>query len=127
MARILFIDDRMGEVLRQWHLSGCETEHVLLPVELFESIERTAEIVRTYHPDVIVVGFGLGVQSVNGASVIRALKTQGFDGAVIANSGGGKQQFLDVGVEVDGSADRNPRWLYQALKSVGGIDERSGG
>ena len=121
MATILFIDDRVDEVLRQWHLSGCESEHALLPVEPFDSIERSAEVVGTFQPDVIVIGFGLGIPGVDGASVIRALRKRGYRGHVIANSGGGSKQFHDAGVEVDASANRNPSQLNQTLKSVGGI------
>jgi len=120
LAKILFIDDRVNEVLRQWHLSGCESEHALLPIEPFDSIERSAEAVGMYQPDVIVIGFGLGVPGVNGALVIRALRDRGYRGFIIANSGGGIIQFHDAGVAVDASADRNPNRLYQTLRSVGG-------
>ncbi|MFH1171369.1 MAG: hypothetical protein V1778_02425 [bacterium] len=120
MAKILFIDDRMDEVLRQWHLSGCEAEHVMLPVRPFESLKLAAEAVSMFQPDVIVIGFGLGVAGVDGAMVIRFLRDRGYTGSVVANSGGGVQQFLDAGVEVDASADRNPAGLTEALQSVVG-------
>lgn len=118
--KILFIDDRLNEIVRQWSLSGCDDDHELLPLTSFTSIEQTRQAVATLQPDVIVIGFGLGVPGVTGADVIRALREQGYDRKVIANSGGGVGLFVRAGVTVDASADRNPEALKKALNDEGG-------
>ncbi len=111
--RILFVDDRLEEVFRQWELSGCDNIHELLPLEPFESIERTQELVKTLQPDVIVIGYGLGKPLITGVDVIRSIRASGYSGAVIANSGGGGIQFTDV--QTQGSADRHPSHLAEVL------------
>lgn len=116
--KVLFVDDRPDEVGRQWSRSGCGSEHELLPMEPFASIERTCQIVATFQPDTILVGFGLGIPGVTGADVIRALRERGYAGAIIANSGGGKESFVYAGVEIDGTADRKPMLLTKALKPI---------
>lgn len=108
MAKILFVDDRLGEVMRQWDLSGCASNHELLPLEPFESIERTCQMVETLKPDVVLVGYGLGKPDITGADVIRSLRQEGYSGYIVANSGGGAEQFDRAGVKVDGSANREP-------------------
>lgn len=115
MAKVLFIDDRMEEIERQWSESGCGDGHQLLTLESFVSIERTQQIVNELHPDAIVVGFGLSHPDVNGADVIMALREQGYIGKVIANSGGPITQFIEAGVTVDASTNRKPRALCLAL------------
>lgn len=113
--RILFIDDRIQEIVRQWQKSGCESDHELLPLEVFQSIEQAIEAVRRFEPDAVVIGFGLSHPDSNGADVIRALKAHGYQGLVIANSGGGVELFSMAKVEIDASADRDPRKLRQIL------------
>lgn len=116
-AKVLFVDDRLGEIVRLWQLSGCESDYELLPLEPFDSIERTSQRVDTLKPEVVLVGFGLGKPDVTGADVIRALRQGGFSGIIIANSGGGIEQFNQAGTSVDGSVDRNPQKLKSILNS----------
>lgn len=118
MAKILFVDDRLGEVIRQWKLSGCASDHELLPLEPFDSIERTCQMVDDHKPHVVLVGYGLGKPDITGADVIRSLRQGGYNGNIIANSGGGMHQFNRAGVEVDGTADRNPRDLKMILDNL---------
>lgn len=115
MAKVLFVDDRLNEVARQWQLSGCGEYHQLLPLEPFESIERTGQMVRDLQPDVIIIGFGLSRPDVNGADVIRSLRNQGFAGYFVANSGGGVAQFAEVDIELNATADRKPERLRNIL------------
>ncbi|MDQ5957840.1 MAG: hypothetical protein QG665_169 [Patescibacteria group bacterium] len=107
MAKVLFIDDRLGEVIRQWELSGCASNHELLTLEPFDSIERTCQMVDTLKPDVVLVGYGLGKSNITGADVVRSLLQGGYTGHVIANSGGGTEQFNRAAVTVGGTANRN--------------------
>jgi len=111
MAKVLFVDDRLGEVIRQWQLSGCASNHELLPLEPFDSIERTCQMVNTLEPNVVLVGYGLGKLDITGADVVRSLRQGGYSGYIVANSGGGAEQFNRAGVKVDGTANRNPRDL----------------
>lgn len=115
--RILFIDDRMNEVMWQWQLSGCEREHLLLPFEPFASVKKTRETMEKQQPDVIVIGYGLGKQNANGTDVIRVLRESGYTGFVVGNSGD-PSQFLQSGVEVDGMADRKPETLKSVLDNL---------
>ena len=116
MARVMFVDDRPDEVIRLWELSGCETGHDLLPLEPFDSIERTCQLADESRPDFIFVGYGLSRRNVTGADVIRALRTRGYMGQIVANSGGGAEQFAEAGVEVNAVADRQPEKLAEILK-----------
>lgn len=109
MAKILFVDDRLGEVIRQWEYSGCASDHELLPLEPFDSIERTRQMVQALVPDMVLVGHGLGKSfRVTGSDVIRALRKEGYAGYIVANSGGGLELFSHDGVEVHDSANRKP-------------------
>ena len=114
--KILFVDDRLGEIMSLWERSGCLNDHELLPLEPFRSTERTCELVTTYQPDVVFVGFGLGVPHITGADVIRALHSQGFKGEIIGNSGGGTAQFEHEGINLNHSINRNPTNLKDILK-----------
>lgn len=118
MAKVLFVDDRLGEVIRQWQISGCESDHELLPLEPFDSIERTCQMVNTFQPDMLLVGYGLGKPTITGADVFRSLRQGGYNGYIIANSGGGIEQFVRAGVEVDGTANRNPRDLKMVVDNL---------
>lgn len=100
------MDDRLGEVIRQWELSGCASNHELLPLEPFDSIERTSQMVKHFKPDVVLVGYGLGKSDVTGGDVVLALRNEGYQGCIIANSGAGMEQFRRAGVSVDGTANR---------------------
>lgn len=111
MAKVLFVDDRLDEVIRQWELSDCESNHELLSLEPFDSIERTCQMVNTLEPNVVLVGYGLGKSDITGADVVRSLRQGGYSGYIVANSGGGLEQFIRAGVEVDGTVNRNPRDL----------------
>jgi hypothetical protein len=111
MAKVLFVDDRLGEVIRQWDLSGCASSHQLLPLEPFDSIERTCQMVEALEPDVVLIGYGLGKPAITGADVVRSLRQAGYSGYIVANSGGGAEQFSRAGVKVDGTANRNPHDL----------------
>ncbi len=115
MEKILFVDNRLDEVERQWMLSGCGNNNELLPLEQFESVKRTCQIVKDLNPTIVVIGFGLGKGLVTGAEVIRHLRQQGYDGYVIANTGGSVEQFTRVGVQVDGTANKEPVGLKRAL------------
>ena len=116
MAKVLFVDDRPNETIRQWERSGCEGDHELLPLEPFASIERTCQLVRDFDPSIIFIGYGLSKSGVTGADVIRALRHQGYAGRIVANSGGGAEQFAGAGVEVDATADRQPKKLADILE-----------
>lgn len=116
-VRILFIDDRMNEVTRQWQLSGCAAKHTLLPFEPFVSVKKTRETMEKQQPDVVVIGYGLGKQNANGTDVICALRESGYAGFVVGNSGD-PSQFLQSGVEVDGMADRKPETLKSVLDNL---------
>lgn len=118
MAKVLFVDDRLGEIIRQWQLSGCASNHELLPLEPFDSIERTCQIVNTFEPDVVLIGYGLGKPDITGADVIRSLRQEGYNGNIVANSGGGAEQFSQADVEVDGAADRNPHDLKMVVDNL---------
>lgn len=107
MSKILFVDDRLDEVIRQWQLSGCANNHELLPLEPFGSIERTCQMVDILNPDMVLIGYGLGKPGITGADVVRSLRQRGYGGCIVANSGGGVEQFNRSGVEVDGTANRN--------------------
>lgn len=116
--KVLFVDDRLHEVLRQWSESGCEMQHELLPLEPFDSIERTSELVQALSPDVIVIGHGLSRYPITGVDVIKALRERGFTGHVIANSGGGVQLFASANIKVDGNAGRSGQQLQQVFQTL---------
>lgn len=116
--KVLFVDDRLDEVMRQWGKSGCGMQYELLPLEPFDSIGRTSELVLALKPDVIVIGHGLSRYPITGADVIKALREQGYTGYVVANSGGGIQAFADANVEVSGSAGRCGQQLQQVLQTL---------
>lgn len=119
MAKVLFVDDRLGEVIRQWQLSGCASNHELLPLEPFDSIERTCQMVNTLEPDVVLIGYGLGKQDIiTGADVIQSLRQGGYNGYIIANSGGCAEQFNRADVKVDGTANRNPYDLKMVIDNL---------
>lgn len=118
MAKILFVDDRIGEVIRQWQLSGCASDHELLPLEPFDSIERTCQMVSVLEPNIVLVGYGLGKPNITGADVFRSLRQVGFSGNIVANSGGGVEQFNRAGVEVDGTVNRNPHDLKMIVDNL---------
>ena len=53
--RVLFIDDRVRDIIRQWQESGCARSHELLPPETFDSIERACQMVVDLVPDICLV------------------------------------------------------------------------
>lgn len=118
MATVMFVDDRLAEVMRQWQESGCDKQHELLPLEPFESIERTQELVQAFQPNVIVIGHGLNRYPITGVDVVHALRKQGYVGYVIANSGGGIRLFIEASLEVNGNAGRCGQQLYQSLNTL---------
>ena len=118
MAKILFVDDRLNEVIRQWQLSGCASNHELLPLEPFDSIERTCQMVNTFEPNVVLIGYGLGKPDITGADVVCSLRQGGYSGYIVANSGGGAEQFKRAGVEVNGSVNRNSRDLKTVVDNL---------
>lgn len=118
MAKILFIDDRLNEVIRQWQLSGCASNHELLPLEPFDSIERTCQVVNTLAPNIVLVGYGLGKPDTTGADVVRSLRQGGYSEHIVANSGGGAEQFNRAGVKIEGTANRNPRDLKMVVDNL---------
>ncbi|HEY4506414.1 MAG TPA: hypothetical protein VJJ24_03135 [Candidatus Paceibacterota bacterium] len=120
MAKVLFVDDRLDEVIRQWELTGCSSDHELLSLEPFESIERTCQLTTALGPDIIIIGYGLGKPGITGADVIRSLHERGYAGHIVANSGGGVEQFIRAGVEVDGTADRDPHILMSVVRDLTG-------
>lgn len=117
MSKILFIDDRISEIIRQWNCSGCESNHELLPLVPFQSLELAQEMVELYKPDIIIIGYGLSNPSANGSDVINALRNHGYRGLVFANSGGGISQFIKDGVAIDESVDRSPMKLKSVLET----------
>jgi hypothetical protein len=117
--KVLFVDDRVEEVRRQWEVCVEASEskwYVLLPLEPFDTVERTCELVREHRPDVVVLGYGLSKWPTTGADVLRALRHGGYQNEVVANSGGGPGAFLEAGVAIDGTADRDGELLAKALE-----------
>ena len=110
--KILFLDDRPQEIKRLWANAGCQ-HHELLPVEKFESVESTLTRIELEKPDIIFIGYGLGHLDITGKDVVIAIREKGFQGLIIANSGGTLEQF--AGVEVDGEVKRNPAILCQLI------------
>lgn len=117
-VKVLFVDDRLDEIMRQWQESGCDLQHELLPLEPFDSIERTSKLVQALSPDVIVIGHGLSCYPITGVDVIRALREQGYTGYVIANSGGGAELFANANVEVNGNVGRRGQQLQQVFQTL---------
>jgi len=113
--KILFVDDRMESIKSLWESSGCASNHELLPLEPFRSVERTCELVTTHQPNVIFIGFGLGKWPITGADVVLALQKQGFKGEIIGNSGGGPSQFEQQNIHLK-HIDRNTQQLKGILK-----------
>jgi len=113
--KILFVDDRLESIRCLWKSSGCASDHELLPLEPFRSVERTCELVTTQQPDVIFIGFGLGTYPITGADVIFALQAQGFKGEIIGNSGGGPSQFEQQNIHLK-HINRQPQQLKETLK-----------
>lgn len=111
MSKVLFVDDRLSEIVRQWEDSGCGNNHELLPLVPFQSMEQVQEMVESLKPDAIVVGYGLGKPDIHGTDVVKFLRDCGYHGLVITNSGGGNSEFVREGVKTDGQADRNPQKL----------------
>lgn len=118
MAKVMFVDDRLDEVTRQWCSSGCANDHELMPLEPFTSIERTCQLVQSFEPDVVLIGYGLGHATTTGADVIHALRTEGYNGCIVANSGGDMKQFERSGQIPDGSANRTPHGLWKAVHQL---------
>ena len=116
--KILFVDDRLEEIISLWERSGCASNHELLPLEPFQSIERTCELVRTHLPDVIFIGFGLGCPHTTGVDVIRALRKQGCSGEIVGNSGGGKTQFENKGIILNRNINRNSTTLKETIYAI---------
>jgi len=75
-------------------------------------------MVNVLEPDIVLVGYGLGKPDITGADVIRSLREGGYSGHIIANSGGGAEQFNRAGVKVDGTANRNPRDLKMVVDNL---------
>lgn len=117
MAKILFIDDRPGEIIQQWNDSGLAESHVLLPLEKFESLDQAQRQVEAFEPDVIVIGHGLSHPELNGADVIRHLLQKGYTGIVIGNSGGGKDAFQKSNLNIHSHASRDGHKLRLAIKN----------
>lgn len=117
MLKVMFVDDRPQEVIRQWQTSGCNDVHVLVHVDVFDSVEQTSQLVKSLHPDVVVIGYGLGKSDVTGVDVIRALKGSGFTGKFVANSGD-VTMFDRSDVPTDASADRKSLGLRKALETL---------
>lgn len=116
--KLMFIDDRMEEILQLWKQSQCNIKHQLVPFEVFRSIEQTIQMVERFSPDVLVVGYGLSQLEINGADVIKAVRATGWKGYVIANSGGGEEQFKMAGVVYNATIDRNFLKLKKVLKDI---------
>lgn len=64
------------------------------------------------------MGYGLGKSDITGADVIRSICEGGYSGYIVANSGGGAEQFNRAGVEVDGTANRNSRDLKTVVDNL---------
>ena len=118
MAKVYFVDDRIDEIIQQWQFSGCAKDHQLLPLEPFDSIEKTYLTINTFKPDVILVGYGLGETNLTGTDVIIFLRQKGYNGFIFANSGGSLAQFTRAGVIVADNAQRNPDKLGHILKNL---------
>ncbi len=116
--RIFVVDDRIREIILLWDSSGCASNHELLPLEPFYSIEQTCSMVNTLEPDVVLVGYGLGKTDITGADVARSLRKGGYSGYIVANSGGGAEQFNRAGVEIDDVVNRNPRALRMVADNL---------
>jgi len=118
MTKVFFVDDRLEEVIHQWNSSGCAIDYELLPLERFDTIERTCQMVNNFNPDLVLIGYGLGKPNVNGADVTRSLRQGGYGGLIISNSGAGIEQFGQSGVVVDGFTNRNPSELKKLVDNL---------
>lgn len=104
---VMFVDDRPSEIQAMWNAAPFapfkKGEHRLLAPEVFESIEKTLEQAKNLDPTVIIVGHGLGQQSVTGTDVIRALRKAGYTGWIFGNSGAKGSPFQEEGLlhEID--------------------------
>ena len=117
--RVLFVDDRPIEIRSLWERAGLDSGTLeVLPLVPFESVEQVLELVADCHPDVIVVGHGLGKYPITGSDVVRALQETCYHGCIIGNSGGGAIAFERDGVLLDGNVDRNPKQLQQLLNMI---------
>jgi hypothetical protein len=116
----MFVDDRPKEVLNLWQkaidqMPVNSSEFCLLPIEVFDTKEKTLELALLHKPDLIFVGFGLSSTISTGASVIKLLRKHEFDGLVVANSGGSIDQFVREGVIPSGSINRSSEKLRVCL------------
>jgi len=119
MAKVLFVDDRLNEVMYQWECSGCASGHQLLVLEKFDYVKQTCENVKSLQPDVVLIGYGLGKGvDITGADVVNSLREMGYKGRIVANSGGGVSSFVQKGVTVDGYADRRGDLLRTILDNI---------
>lgn len=118
---VLFIDDRLHEVMSLWRRSGCGASYVLLPLVPFTDIDAVLQLVDELHPDVICIGHGLGSEAANGADVVRALQEAGYAGHLVANSGGGLGNFRQNGANIEFTIDRNPQQLAELLTRLSTI------
>jgi hypothetical protein len=99
--KIMFVDDREEEINEIWKKTQLELRegYQLLPFEKFLSVERTCELVKEQAPDLVGIGFGLGIPGITGTHVFRALCEQGFNKkAIFGNSAGRFTDFVDIGL-----------------------------
>lgn len=111
---ILFIDDRIVEVMRQWQSANVLNHEAYF--HHFDTIDGTIDQVRSANPDVVVIGFGLGFAKPTGAEVAIALRVQGYKGLIVANSGGEDCQFTNSGIVPDYSTRRRAELLRQFIE-----------
>jgi hypothetical protein len=120
VIKVMFVDDRPEEVLNQWQIAidqmpANSFEFYLLPVEIFDTEEKTLELAFLHKPDLIFVGFGLSSTISTGAGIIKLLRKHEFDGLIVANSGGSIDQFVREGVIPSGSINRSSEKLRDCL------------
>jgi hypothetical protein len=120
VIKVMFVDDRPEEVLNQWQIAidqmpASSSEFYLLPVEIFDTEEKTLKLALHHKPDLIFVGFGLSSKVSTGADIIKLLHKHEFAGLVVANSGGSVYQFTRKGVLPESSVNRSPEKLRECL------------
>jgi len=130
MLSVLVVDNQPRKVARLWKLSDCVSSgfELLQPIESFNSIRRTCNLVKEHKPNVVLVSYMLGRgYHITGADVVCALRDEGYDGYVVANSTNGDELFRQAGVEVNGCTNRRPKGMRGALCNLltGRMTERT--
>lgn len=123
MARVLFVDSHVAEVVKLWRQTGCAGQHQLVVPRRFRSLLNTMDDINRHHPDIVVTDFAFVGSAETGADLIHAfegLKDRPF---FVANAGRGPGDFMLAGVDPDGIADRVPSRLRQLVDIMSELSE----